>query len=997
MSRTSQKPVRPAKWNFAILTYGNLAETKRCLKTLAATVDEPFAVFVVDNGSTDGTREWLQNHPAEWLHWRLNDRNRGVPGGRNDLLAFAVPHLRDDDWLVFCDNDLEFVDGWLQRFRAAMARFPEARMLGQVGHCIEVRGDRRVLLPAPIESASVDVLSGGFACTVRVDAAKAIGPFDEQLGLFWHEDDDWSVRALQKGFELVAVPDAGIVHHEHATGVATKGLREGGSLHNQRYLVAKWKSLGLVDDGGWIRRPSGPYQPPEVRAELQRRCRRALPIGRAEFAAAFSMLKDLVEAVDPARAFAARRAPLPSCWNAWLDWNEECAREANATELRARLALVRVVTDKLSNRAVLQPRIRVPDPEARGPAGHGLIASSDFDDPEWLAVADELEPLHAMRDPHARDRVFWEQVSIALSLLRAGALTKGSRVLLAGSVGARLHDWLVGRGVEIVEFDTTEPRAPRSFDVVIADRAHSPNAIAALATAATDTAWFAFSGDVVLDGCPTPSLLQPMQLRHELGPRAGLVPSWPIRTAVDPSIVEACSVREEAEHQRPQLSVLRGRLLTSFVYVGTRTPAPAAAVVASRNATAVEAVATIGVDLRTIAYADSTARGIGHYAIHHLAAVAQRAPELRLACYVPAGTTLPAALRLPNVVARDVDDFDARDCDLVHLPDPMNLSIGFDSPLRVFRHERTTVTFHDLTPLVHYVASWPAQNREAYLDRVRQVERSRATLLCNSKFTADDAIARLGLEPTRVVPVLAGLHGARGTVDAARQRDVRTRLGLRGPFVLHVGALDPHKNFAAALSAFLQVRGRRPLQLVVVGAVDPGIAHFAALCAQKGIPDVVFTGYLPRADLDALYAQATALLFLSKSEGFGFPLLEAMAAGCPVIGSDATSHPEVVGEAGVLVPLDSAAESAAKALLQLLDDPRRVEALRQKGYAQAKQFAWADVADRTLAVWRRMLSLASTDVVLPRTVAIGSPSSQPELPAEHLPELLPEPLPIALA
>ncbi|MEQ1632849.1 MAG: glycosyltransferase family 1 protein, partial [Planctomycetota bacterium] len=201
----------------------------------------------------------------------------------------------------------------------------------------------------------------------------------------------------------------------------------------------------------------------------------------------------------------------------------------------------------------------------------------------------------------------------------------------------------------------------------------------------------------------------------------------------------------------------------------------------------------------------------------------------------------------------------------------------------------------------------------------------------------------------------AGLNGARGSVEARLQENVRRRLGIRGPFVLHVGALDPHKNFPAALSAFLQVRGRRPLQLVVVGAVDPGIEHFASLCSRKRIPDVVFTGYLPRRDLDALYASAVALLFLSKSEGFGFPLLEAMAAGCPVIGSDVTSHPEVVGTAGILVPLASAAESAAAALMRLMSDPALAARLRGAGSAQAATFTWDSVADRTLQVWRSML------------------------------------------
>jgi glycosyltransferase involved in cell wall biosynthesis len=376
----------------------------------------------------------------------------------------------------------------------------------------------------------------------------------------------------------------------------------------------------------------------------------------------------------------------------------------------------------------------------------------------------------------------------------------------------------------------------------------------------------------------------------------------------------------------------------------------------------------VAVDLRTVAYADSSARGIGQYTVHHLAAVARRDATVQLCCHLPDAIALPRQLELPNVTRRDVDAFAARDCDVVHLPDPMNLTLGFDSPLRTFRHERTTVTFHDLTPLRHYLQAWPERNRLAYLDRLRQIERSDALLLCNSTFTRDDVVATLGIAARRARVILAGCNGG-GAPSAADAAAVRRRLGLRGPFVLHVGALDPHKNFAATLSAFLQVRRARELQLVVVGAVDPGIEYFASFCKSRGVRDVVFTGFLPRADLDALYAAAAGLLFLSRSEGFGFPLLEAMAAGCPVVGTDATSHPEVVGDAGQLVPIDDTVAAAA-ALERLLADAPFAAQCRARGRARARSFTWDAVADRTLAAWRAMGGVASAvDVTAPAIVA----------------------------
>ena len=952
-----------AKWHFAILTYGNLAETRRCLASLRASVDEPFVVHIVDNASVDGTQEWLRSQREPWLRVRFNPTNRGVPGGRNDLLAFALPTMRSDDWLVFCDNDLEFTKGWLAKFRDAMQQFPNARMLGQAGHLVHVGNEGRALLPSPVAASPVDVVSGGFACMVRADIAAAIGPFDENLGLFWHEDDDWSVRALQLGVEVVAVPDAGIVHHEHASGVANDGLREGGSRKNQRYLADKWRRNGWIDDGGWVRQQSAHYKPPEVRAELQRRCNRASPIGRIELHDACALLDRLVGAADPVAEFGARPEPLPACFAAWVAWNRETAAACGATELQMQLDRIAAVTKQHSIAARLLERVRVPAPNDDAPAGQGLCAASDFDDPLWLAAADELEPGHAMRDPHARDLTFWEDASALCAAMRSGVRTNGEVALVVGEARPRLLRVLAARFAEVVAFDPASPPAEGSCAAAFVIRAHAPSVMSIALRACRSDALVVAIGDVVLDGAPMTWAPQPMQLAHELGPRNALRPLWPIRTAVDACVLDACSV-VGTERSGPKLAVLGRRLTTAFVVAFAREAKsqtlPSAQCGSVLTPQRSRASLTVGVDLRTVAYADSTARGIGHYTVHHLAAVARRAADAKFVCYLPNGVGLPVALRMPNVERRDVDDFVASDVDLVHVPDPMNLSLGFDSPLRAFRHPRTTVLFHDLTPLRHYIAQWPAANRDAYLDRLRQIERSGAVLLCNSSFTAQDAVATLGIDAVRAEPVLAGWNGMRSKPDTASIAAVQQRLGVRGPFVLHVGALDPHKNFAASLSAFLQARGRRPLQMVVVGAVDPGIEQFAALCADKRIPDVVFTGYLPREDLDALYASATALLFLSKSEGFGFPLLEAMAAGCPVIGTAVTSHPEVVGDAGILVPLDGAAEHAGRALLRLIDDPQVVRTMRERGPLQAQKFTWDDVADRTLATWRRMAAKPSS-------------------------------------
>ena len=674
---------------------------------------------------------------------------------------------------------------------------------------------------------------------------------------------------------------------------------------------------------------------------------------------------------------------MPLCWSEWIAWNRETALACGSGELALQLERIARATAQGCVSARLSPLVKAPSPSVAGPSGNGICASSDFDDPEWLAAADALEPGHSMRDPHARDLAFWLDASALLAVQRSMLGERDATALVVGRAEPRLVRALQGVCARVVDFDPASPPAEGTCAVAIFLRAHAPSVFAQALRACRDGAAVVVVGEACLDGAPTAWIPQPMQLVHELGPRIGLAPLWPIRTAVDPAVLEACS-HGNGERNGPKLSVLGERLTTGFVVAFRRehssrdrwAPRDTFAIPrarAHREGEAPSARAVVGVDLRTIAYADSTARGIGHYTTHHIAAVARRAPDLRFACYVPEGRELPQSLRLPNVEARDVDAFSAADCDLVHLPDPMNLAIGFDSPLRAFRHPRTTVLFHDLTPLRHYVSSWPVANRDAYLDRLRQIEKSDALLLCNSTFTARDVAATLSIDATRTVPVLAGYNGKSSNPDAASIALVKQRLGIRGPFVLHVGALDPHKNFAASLSAFLQVRGRRPLQFVVVGAVDPGIEQFALLCNKKRIPDVVFTGYLPRADLDALYASASSLLFLSKAEGFGFPLLEAMAAGCPVIGTAVTSHPEVVGDAGLLVPLEGAAEHAAAALRRVLDEPGLADALRARGRAHAATFSWDEVADRTIAAWNAMLEPSSGRVAFHDAAAIAAP------------------------
>ncbi len=249
--------VKPARLNIALMTYNALHYTQLCLASLKQHSTEPYNVFIVDNGSTDGTRDWLAAQTDDNLFVEFSPANLGVPGGRNRLLQLIQPHLRTSDFVIFMDNDIELQPGWVEHFSNFFAANPHVGIGTAVGHQFQVRGDVRELGAVPVGiPGPIDVACGGFVCWVRAATAAAVGDYDEQLGLFWHEDDDYTVRALAAGWEVFIVPGAPVLHHEHKSGAAKPGLKVGGSPANQRYLANKWRALGLLDANGRPRRPA---------------------------------------------------------------------------------------------------------------------------------------------------------------------------------------------------------------------------------------------------------------------------------------------------------------------------------------------------------------------------------------------------------------------------------------------------------------------------------------------------------------------------------------------------------------------------------------------------------------------------------------------------------------------------------------------------------------------------------------------------------------------
>jgi glycosyltransferase involved in cell wall biosynthesis len=268
---------------------------------------------------------------------------------------------------------------------------------------------------------------------------------------------------------------------------------------------------------------------------------------------------------------------------------------------------------------------------------------------------------------------------------------------------------------------------------------------------------------------------------------------------------------------------------------------------------------------------------------------------------------------------------------------------------------RSVVTLHDLAFLLHPATHTPASR--AYYAAAGESARRAQRVIAVSQRTASDAVRLLGLDPARVRVV----HEAAAPVFAPRRPEQLRPLAERfhldpdRPYVLFVGTLEPRKNVPLLLEAFGYLRRNVDAHLLLVGArgwLDEPIfqAH-----ARSGVGDAArFLGTLAEDDLAVLYSHAGVFVLPSVYEGFGLPVLEAMACGAPVVCSNAGPLPEVAGDAAVLLPPENAMLWAS-AMQEVLTDGARAADLRQRGFARARQFSWAGAAHATRDVYREAL------------------------------------------
>lgn len=289
----------------------------------------------------------------------------------------------------------------------------------------------------------------------------------------------------------------------------------------------------------------------------------------------------------------------------------------------------------------------------------------------------------------------------------------------------------------------------------------------------------------------------------------------------------------------------------------------------------------------------------------------------------------------------------AGQCDLLH-------ALAYVSP--ILSGKPAVVTVHDLSFLRN-----PERFRFANRNYLRiftglSVKRARRVIAV-SRHTKQDVMTVYGVPAGKIDVVYSGLDSQFKRPPPRAVEEFRAAHGLPDKFILYLGTIEPRKNLSILIRAYAKVR---PAGVKLVCAGGRGWMYqdvFQTAEELRLSREVIFPGFLPDDDLPLWYSAANVFVYPPAYEGFGLPVIEAMACGTPTITTDSSSLPEAAGDAALLVPPDDIT-ALADSLARLLGDRSLQSDLAARGPAQAARFTWAEAARRTACVYAKALDLA---------------------------------------
>lgn len=307
--------------------------------------------------------------------------------------------------------------------------------------------------------------------------------------------------------------------------------------------------------------------------------------------------------------------------------------------------------------------------------------------------------------------------------------------------------------------------------------------------------------------------------------------------------------------------------------------------------------------------------------------------------------TLAEQVKMPLLIKKER-------IDLMHFP-------HFNVPL--FCPVAFVVTIHDLiltkfpTARASTLSPWLYWFKNlAYRFVIRNAVRKAKKVITVSQFTKDDLIKNFGVKENKIVVTYLGIKDVILSEKDNFEPGILNKYNIKEPFLLYVGNAYPHKNLESLIKVFSKIREtKNDLQLVFVGKEDYFYDRLKIFAQQYDVDgqNIIFAGFVPDNDLAYLYHRALLYVFPSKYEGFGLPPLEAMAQGCPVISSNKSCLPEILGAAAAYFSPDDEREMLKK-ILALVDNESVKEDLIAKGKEQIKKYNWDKCVGQTLAAYR---------------------------------------------